>query len=171
MSDFLDNLTDKLAYAYEPKLFYLDAFPATEITTANTVSTLATYSSNKLKAAEHIKVGYRIYIDNQADANEAFEITLSFGSNTFTATPTVTTAESAVILVSAEAVRISSSKFILNTEIVLQEADGTITHFFDCSSVDDSEVTEVTITAENTSAINAGCDLQGSGGYVLVDTF
>lgn len=171
MSDFINNLTDKLTYAYEPKLFFLDAFPTTEITDANTVSTLATYSSNKLKNADHIKVGYRIFIDNQSDANEAFDITLNFGDSSITETVTVTTEESATVAISSELVRIDPSRFLVHTEFIFKEADNTVTYFFDTSISDLVEVTGVTITAENTSAINTGCDLQGSGGYVLVDTF
>lgn len=171
MSDFLNNLTDKLAYAYEPKLFYLDAFSATEITTANTVSTLATYSSNKLKGADIVKVAYLLTVDNQADANEAFTFTLDLGTQAFTRSITINTTDTDKITITAEVVRISDTNFLATVNFSRQTEGDVITSYPVAVSILDSGVTEVTVKAENGSAINAGCDLIGAGGYVLVDTF
>lgn len=171
MTDFLTNAKAKLTYAYSPKKYELEAFATTEITTANTVSTLATHSANTFKSADHIRLAYRLVLDNQSGNNEDFTYTLDLGDDTFTRTFTHATTDTDVVGITADLTRINSTTFLALVNFMRTTEAGTITQFPVITTITDTRVTEVTIKAENTSTVDAGCDLIGNGGYVVVDTF
>lgn len=171
MNTFTSILSDKLALATEPKRYELSAFPSTTITTANTISTLATYSSAHLKAADRIEAAYRLVVDNQSSATEGFTITLDLGADTFTRTFSIANTDTDVIGVTAKLTRISASTFLAELNFIFTVEAGTITTFPVVTTITDTRVTEVTIKAENTSTVGATCDLIGNGGYVVVDSY
>lgn len=173
MSNFINNLTEKLSYAYEPKMYPLAALAATEITTDDTVTTLANYASNKLKAADNIKMAYNFNLVNASGANELFVIAADYGAATVTIpanVSTVTNAQTNAYTVILEFTRINSSSFLLYTTInATVNTTTTTTHT--SAVIDDVDVTQFVLTATNDSIAAAGLDIQGFGGYILVDTF
>lgn len=171
MSDFITNTKAKLTYAYAPKKYELEAFASAEITTANTVSTLATHSANTLKSADQLRIAYRIVLDNQSVGEEDFTYTLDLGSTTFARTLTHATTDTDTVAIIADLTRVNSTSFLAHVNFIHTLEDGTITEYPVVSIVTDSTITEVTVTAENESTVAAGCDLVGSGGYLVVDTY
>lgn len=169
---FLTELKGKLTYAYGPELIELDSFTTTEITTANTVSTLATHSANTLKSADLIKIGYRAAVDNQSVGGEDFTFTLDLGSDSFAQTVTVAAGDADIIGITATLTRINSTTFLAEINFIhTAETTGTITQFPVITTVTDTRVTECTITAENETTVASGCDLIGNGGFLLIDSF
>jgi len=171
MSDFITNTKNKLTYAYAPKKYELGTFASTEITTANTNSTLATHSANTLKAADQIRIAYSASVDNQSGNNEDFTFTLVLGGSSFPRTLTITDGNADTVGITADLTRINATSFFAQVNFIHIEDDGTITSYPVVSIVDDVDVTECTVTAENESVVSAGCDLVGEGGYLVVDTF
>jgi len=168
---FINNLKDKLTYAYEPELIDLAAFPTTEITTDDTISTLATHSATTFKAADRIQVGYRSELANDSGNDEDYIFVLDFGGANWAQTLSIVDGGTDFVGVYADLVRSSSSLFVGTVSFVHQLSDGTVANYIFPAIIADSGVTEITITATNDTTNSAGFDLSGSGGYIIVDTF
>lgn len=171
MNDFTSNLTNKLSLATEPRLFPLSTFASTAITTSNTVKTLASFSSNLLKAADRVEAAYRLVIDNQSAATELFNITVDLGTDTFVRQVSITNTDTDIVGVTTKLTRISSTKFLAEVNFIFTTEAGTITVYPVMSVINDSTVTKFAVKAENTSVVGAGCHLIGYGGYVLMDSY
>lgn len=173
MPNFINELTNKLTYATEPKVYTLPALAAVEVTDDDTVTTLASYASNKLKAADYVKIAYNFNIVNASGNNELFVIAADYGATTFTVpsnVSTVTDAQTNAYTIILEFTRINSSSFLLYTT-VNATVNTTVTTTHTSAVIDDVDLTQFVLTATNDSIISAGLDVEGFGGYVLVDTF
>lgn len=164
--DFVQNLTGKLPYGKDPKLISLDALAETaDITTANTVTTIATYSSPKITGFDTIEFAYNFTIDNGSANSEDFDVTIDFGGASLTGQVTVSNATTDNITVKSNVVNIGNDKFLVTCLIT----DDNANVFHSGTVITQAALTDFTLTIENTSVIAAGCTYIGHGGYVLLD--
>ncbi len=173
MSDFITNTKAKLSYAYSPKRIALSPLAATAITTANTVTTIATHSSAELKSADIINFKYLVTNANAASADEEFEYTVDLGGEQFLITHTTVDAETDDILIEGELVKASATSFLSTIRVTTfsdQDYSAGATTVF-CQLLPLEDVTKVAITAENLSTVDATLELTGVGGYITFDKF
>jgi hypothetical protein len=173
MTDFITNTKAKLSYAYAPKVYELASSLTEEITTDNTVTTLATHSANTFKAADYIRIAYSLTNINASANSEDFTYTLNLGGEEFVQLLATANGETDQVVIQAQLTRINDSTFF--AEVTFRHfPDEVITDEVTYSTfalVTDSDVTGVTITAENDTVVATGLDLSGLGGYILVDSF